>query len=124
MASFKLNKSVDDILVGTASEIRHENNFFVMSDILTAEIPHSCGMGYTYYKQLNTIEDLVPFLNEKVQTLGVAGFSKEALGGLLDKCPPNAVDRIVPIGKALEFDYIWDGYNIFFEMMNFRSIKA
>lgn len=124
MASFKLNKSVDDILIGNATEIKHENNFFVMSNILQDQIPHSCGMGYTYYKQLDTLGGLVPFLNEKVQTLGVAGFGREALRDLLAMCPPNAVDRIVPIGKALEFDYLWDGYNIFLEMMNFRSIKA
>ncbi len=124
MASFKLNKSVDDILEGTASSIKHDNNFFVMSDILEADIPHSCGMGYTYYKQLDTLTGLVPYLNEKVQTLAVAGFDKGELHELVAKCPPNAVDRIVPVGKALEFDYIWDGYNIFIEMLNFRSVKV
>ena len=123
MASFKLNKSVDDILEGTASSIRHDNNFFVMSNLLETEVPHSCGMGYTYYKELTNTDELIPYVNEKVQTLGVAGFDKEELQQLLPKFPPNAVDRIVPIGKALEFDYIWDGYNIFLELLNFKSIK-
>ena len=123
MASFKLNKSVDDILEGTSSNIRRDNNFFVMSDLLETDVPHSCGMGYTYYKELSNASELAPYVTEKVQTLGVAGFEKEELQELLSHCPPNAVDRIVPIGKALEFDYIWDGYNIFLELLNFKTIK-
>lgn len=123
MASFKLNKSVEDILGGISQSVLHENNYFVMADLKTEDIPHSCGMGYTYYKSLNQQEELLSFINEKVQTLGTAGFSKEEMKDLVAKCPPNAVDRVVPIGKALEFDYIWDGYNIFLELLNFKSVK-
>ncbi len=123
MASFKLNKSVDDLLQGTSSVIRHQNNYFVMADILKEEVPHSCGMGYVYYKGIQELIELLPYLNDKVQTIGIEGFSKEELQALLAICPPNSVHRVVPIGKALDFDYIWDGYNIFLEMLNFRAIR-
>lgn len=123
MASFKLNKSVDDLLQGTSSVIRHQNNYFVMADLLVEEVPHSCGMGYVYYKGISHLKDLLPFLNDKVQTIGMEGFTREEMQELLSICPPNSVHRVVPVGKALDFDYIWDGYNIFLEMLNFRAIK-
>jgi hypothetical protein len=41
----------------------------------------------------------------------------------LDTLDVEMVDRVVPLGKALDFDYIWDGYNIFMEMLSFKSIK-
>jgi hypothetical protein len=28
----------------------------------------------------------------------------------------ESIDRIVKIGNALNFDYIWDGYNLFDEL--------
>ena len=33
----------------------------------------------------------------------------------------SGVDRIVPIGKTMDFDLIWDGYNLY-EMMTRRIV--
>ena len=80
-------------------------------------------MGYLYYKPLEKLEDIVPYLNEKTQTLGHWGFSEKELQALDQLCPPSAVDRIVPVGKALEFNHIWDGYDIFKELIKYRAIQ-
>jgi len=123
MASFKFNKATDDIIEEHISSVVHDNNYLVFSKIETTVIPHSCGMGYLYYATLDSLDQIVPYLNEKTQTLGYWGFSKEDLQKLDQLCPPNVVDRIVPVGKALEFDHIWDGYDIYNELIKYRSIR-
>jgi hypothetical protein len=28
----------------------------------------------------------------------------------------EGIDRVVPLGRALEFNYVWDGYNLLDEL--------
>ena len=124
MASFKFNKATDDLIDDAVSSLVRDNNYLVLSKVETHDIPHSCGMGYLYYTSLNTLDAIVPYLNEKTQTLGHWGFSEKDLTALNAVCPPHSVDRIVPVGKALEFDHIWDGYDIFGELIKYRSVRS
>jgi len=50
----------------------------------------------------------------RCQTVGVLGDSS-MLKPLLDS-GIKGVDRIVPIGHTMDFDFIWDGYNLFDEL--------
>ena len=59
---------------------------------------------------INDINELTPICNnEKVQTISYVGDSKMLDANLNLK----GVDRIVPIGKTMDFDMVWDGYNLF-----------
>lgn len=59
---------------------------------------------------INDINDLVPICdNEKVQTISYVG-DNNLFDSLLNL---KGIDRIVPIGKTMDFDMIWDGYNLF-----------
>lgn len=49
--------------------------------------------------------------DKKCQTLACIG-EKELLMPLIQS-GIKGVDRIVPIGKTMDFDLIWDGYNLF-----------
>lgn len=42
--------------------------------------------------------------------------NKSEINKFLSKTDVETVDRVVPLGKALDFDYIWDNYNIFMEL--------
>jgi hypothetical protein len=120
MASIKFNQIAEDVLNGNSMPFLYENNYLTINELMTNEVPHTCGHGYIYYKSLNKIEDIAGFLSEKVQTIGYYGFSKSALVSLQDI---SLTDRIVPIGSALDFDYIWDGYNILLEMLSFKYLQ-
>ena len=59
---------------------------------------------------INDINELTPICNnEKVQTISYVGDSKmfDAILNL------KGIDRIIPIGKTMDFDMVWDGYNLF-----------
>ena len=123
IASLKLNQSVVDIIEEKIFKTINSSNYITFSELSSNEIPHSCGAGYLYYQLVDTLEDVIPFINAKTQTITYSGLNNLEIKEFLNKIDVETVDRIVPIGKALDFDYIWDGYNIFMEMLSFKSVK-
>jgi hypothetical protein len=123
IASLKLNQSVVDIIEDKIFKTINSSNYITFSELSSNEIPHSCGAGYLYYQLVDTLEDVIPFVNPKTQTITYSGLNNLEIKEFLNKLDVETVDRIVPIGKALDFDYIWDGYNIFMEMLSFKSLK-
>lgn len=70
----------------------------------------SCGYFYEYTIQEE--EEFLPLLTEKVQTITYYGINPKELQSWLCQQAVRGVDRIVPIGKALEMETIWDGYEM------------
>ena len=56
--------------------------------------------------------DLARHVNPEDQTLSVYGFSAGEVGELLASLSNRGLDRVVPIGQALEFGNIWDGIDL------------
>lgn len=67
--------------------------------------------GYFFEYDCEDILDLKPICDDKkCQTIGYIG-GKEMLYPLL-KSGIKGVDRVVPVGKTMDFDLIWDGYDL------------
>lgn len=67
--------------------------------------------GFFYEYHCENILDLVPLCNDKrCQTIGYIGDNKVLLP--LINTGLKGIDRVVPIGKTMDFDLIWDGYNL------------
>jgi hypothetical protein len=113
LASLKFNQAVDDVVDGKIAA-RQGNNVatFVSWNPMNNELQHSCGGGYFYTRRINTVAELKPFINIKLQTLSYFGLPQDEMDGLKELCRAEGVDRIVPVGNALDFHYIWDGYNL------------
>lgn len=74
------------------------------------------GLGLLYVINIPTLDTLWKYVDPKDQTLTTFGFSKEEIHKFAEGLKKRGIDRIVPIGKALAFDYIWDGYNLLEEL--------
>ena len=61
---------------------------------------------------LSQLVDLASHIRPEDQTLSVYGFSEGELGELLATLSNRGLDRVVPIGQALEFGNIWDGIDL------------
>lgn len=70
------------------------------------------GFGLFVEYRLEALDELLPFLDDKDQTLVVHGIGDEALADLLERLPNRALDRVVPIGQATDFAISWDGINL------------
>ncbi len=66
--------------------------------------------GYFSEYKASSLYELSEIINPKYQTLSYYGIEKDYLIEFITKT--RGIDRIVPIGKTLEFSLCWDGYNL------------
>lgn len=76
----------------------------------------SCGGGFFFECFLENLDELVNLVSRKDQTLAYYGFEKEELNNFIKNVNGAGADRIVPIGQALNFSPIWDGYSLLNEL--------
>lgn len=70
------------------------------------------GGGFFLEAEYATLQDLAAEIVSKDQTLVCHGFPREALAAFATSLPRGGADRIVPVGKALEFAHVWDGQDL------------
>ena len=79
--------------------------------------------GYFYEYLTDDINNLAHVINSKYQTLTYFGIDKSELLGFVVKNRLPGIDRIVPVGKALDMDVIWDGYDIVRSLSRIIEVK-
>lgn len=73
--------------------------------------------GFFFEYSCDDLTELLPLCSSRCQTIGYLG--EPVMFDALLSAELSGVDRIVPIGKTMDFDLIWDGYNLY-EMMTRR----
>ena len=68
--------------------------------------------GYFYEFNIDNLEELKKTVNTKFQTLSYYGLSKSYLENFFRNTNLEGIDRVVPIGQALDINLFWDGYDI------------
>ncbi len=82
---------------------------------LTPFCREHCGGGLLYQFHTADLSPLAGFVDRRDQTVTYFGYEGESLEDLARRLSARGVDRIVPVGKALEFGRYWDGYDLFLE---------
>ena len=110
---------------GLKNVVRFENLVYVLTlDRLPQDITSLRGdCGYFYEYDLNGYEELINVITEKVQTITYFGIHPEKLRDFLLQSHVRGIERIVPVGKALDMDVIWDGYDIVEMMSRIIEVK-
>ena len=106
-----------------SGSIRHDNLIYRISlNGLPADIERhrgQCGFFYEYVTEgLGCIAGIV---SERYQTLTCFGVDRDALVGFIIDEGLTGIDRVVPVGKALDMGAIWDGYNLVQELSRIVS---
>lgn len=124
MAINKLSSSYMTAVSFPGSKIRErEDNYIIRVEVPKAELglmqlKDNAGFFFEYdCDDIMEIRDLCD--DTHCQTIGFLGDKKQILPLVLSGV--KGVDRIVPIGKTMDFDLIWDGYNLVERMT--RTIK-
>lgn len=80
---------------------------------LTPDIEALRGRFGTFFEyRTETLEDLAPFVTARFQTLTYFGVDAEWLADFVVRNGLTGIDRIVPVGQALDMDVIWDGLDV------------
>ena len=105
--------SIDDH--DNISKISHDDNLLYRVE-LKSLIP-GCEKyrgkgGYFYECALDSLEDIAPVVTEKYQTVTYYGIDPEELRSVVIRNRLRGIDRITPVGKAMDIGVIWDGYDL------------
>lgn len=125
IASLKINSAVADIAESIVDRVDWNKTGLFVSELSSeiVNLPHSCGAGYFYLVKLDNLQAIKKYINKKTQTLTYFGFGQLDLEELITITNAFGIDRIVPIGSALDFDFMWDGYNLFEELSSKKVLK-
>lgn len=72
--------------------------------------------GFFFEKDIAGLDEILPVCGRRCQTLSYFGIGREEFESFLESSAPHGIDRIVPIGKTMDFSLIWDGYDLIRQM--------
>lgn len=75
------------------------------------------GYGLITEVDLDSLHLVSAQLDDRDQTMVCYGFDRQSLLEFTQSLPGRGVDRIVPVGRALDFHHIWDGIDLFAVLM-------
>ena len=86
-----------------------------LSSEIKFRVGHS-GEGLLLQYVLPSLKELASHIIAQDQTLSIFGFTRDDICLFTKHLSNRGIDRIVPIGKALDFGHIWDGHDLFESM--------
>lgn len=97
---FKFSTKISDAIY--RSDIKSETNF------------EDHRVGYGYFSEIYNVtnKELVNKISNRYQTVTYFGIDAEELAENFIDASVEGIDRIVPVGSALNLDLMWDGYDI------------
>ena len=72
--------------------------------------------GFYFEKDIENLKEIVDVCDVRCQTLTYYGVKEETFRVFLEEARPIGIDRIVPMGKSMDFALIWDGYDLIRQM--------
>ncbi|MBT8496550.1 MAG: hypothetical protein KJO07_26115, partial [Deltaproteobacteria bacterium] len=106
-----------------ARQLRAPVKHVELVDPLPLDARQAPGGGYVYELRVESLDQLQLVLHDRLQTLGYAGLDGKRIAETVLAGQKPAPDRIVPVGSALDFDLIWDGYDLLEELTRRVDVK-
>ena len=108
-------------LSGSMTEVIRRDNVLYRCELqeLQEDVVTACrgkyGLFYEYV--MESFDALAPLSDTRVQTCAVYGIDVRELQEYIVEHGFRGIDRVVPFGKTLDIDTVWDGY----DLVNFMS---
>jgi acyl-CoA reductase LuxC len=83
-----------------------------------------CGGGLLRHVPVPGLSDVLPFVDEGDQTLTHWGIEGAALRDFAAAAGARGLDRVVPIGEALAFDVVWDGFHLIDDVLRRVRVRG
>jgi hypothetical protein len=111
---------------GAATAIRFAGNAVATADLAgPGALPRRwLGAGTFPQARVASLADLAPLITRQDQTVTHFGFDPADLTGFARALAGRGVDRIVPVGDALAFSAVWDGYDLLREFTRLTTVTA
>jgi hypothetical protein len=112
--SNKYNHICDQFInLNKLDNFKNFDNYVYVADYKKNKIDHIRGLnGIFYQKYKKKLNDLKDSINHKCQTITYFGFEKKELLSFIKETKSSGIDRIVPIGKSMNVNLTWDGFDM------------
>jgi len=101
------------------------------ADFLAVRLPDGppwskeiCGAGLFAHQRADHLWQVAELGGQGDQTVTHFGFSRAELRELARTAGAKGVDRFVPVGEALTFDPVWDGYDLIGDFLRHVTVRA
>lgn len=99
--SAKMFKSLDNKIIR-----------FELSELEFGIEEYKCHSGFFFEIQLEELQELAAYISSRFQTMSYYGLNSSEIENFVTQSQLRGVDRVVPIGKTLEFSFVWDGFDL------------
>jgi hypothetical protein len=110
------DKLTSQSIMATSGKISINNKEFLnivkLQNLQDIQKEYHCGFGLFYDVDIASLEEFFNYTTKKDQTVVVSGIEKEEILKALKTTTPKGVDRVVKLGDAMEFNYLWDGFDM------------
>ena len=105
LAIRRLNHAFGLAAEGAVERVDHHphTTHVISSGPACVDAAHSCGAGLLRHFTVGSVGDVVPFLGRQHQTISYFGLTEAERESLAQGAGIAGVDRLVPIGRALDF---------------------
>lgn len=119
-AAVSVNKRVEvfkNIIDGTAASwLKDRGGYLYVVDVdlqkaVDLSILRGRG-GYFFQTAIGGLEELAAYVDGRFQTVVYYGIPPEEIRSLVLERGLKGIDRIVPVGKAMDIDIVWDGFDL------------
>ncbi|NUR63331.1 MAG: gamma-glutamyl phosphate reductase [Catenulispora sp.] len=109
---------------GDVEAIRHVSNALAIVSLAPGRLlDRWSGTGTFGLATFASLLDLVPLITTRHQTMGYFGLSRAELVSFVEALGGRGIDRLVPIGEALAFEPVWDGYDLVHEFSKLVTVR-
>ena len=84
---------------------------------------YKCNSGYFNEVSISSLDEICPVISRKYQTIGYLGFTKNELEIWIKNNNLLGIDRVVPLGRTMDFSLIWDGYDLIYQLSRSVTIS-
>jgi hypothetical protein len=110
---------------GIAEQVRFIDNEIALVQLAKpVRLPRRwLGTGTFPQYRVASLDELAPLLQRQDQTLSYFGFTVAEMTSFAHALGGCGIDRMVPLGRALEFSSIWDGHDLLREYTRLVTIN-
>ena len=95
--------------------IKGKDNYMVrvkVDELTDRLMDYKGNSGYFMEYEANSLDEILPLCTSQCQTLSYYGLDANKIQDFVMTSRPRGIDRIVPIGKTMDFSLVWDGYDL------------
>ena len=118
----KLTEAMALAAMGSCDKIERLHDRLTLAQGTGSRASAQLGGGFLEIRNLDTLEDLASEIRERDQTMTYFGFERATMAAFAEALRVKGISRIVPVGQALDFDSVWDGYDILRELVHLIKI--